>query len=215
LKKLLNTASALAAISGRLSIGEEAYLRALTGRLVGKELFRGYNKIAIITYPDRVCESIAAAAAVAYLETFGYGPGKVTIFDYQEDLNALAEKVVSWNPEAIYIAFGGEQRMADVNNMTVKLLKALMDKGFKGSLLIHVRAWLATKQLSTVLADPSLSGYLRSLKEVKVFTADANAKKFFFHIVKFKEGGVELVKYKEEDITDEHAQLLKLSLPPG
>jgi len=187
LKKLLSTAIVLAAISGRLSIGEEAYLRALTGRLVGKELFRGYNKVAIITYPDRVCESIAAAAAVAYLETFGYGPGKVMVFDYQEDLDALAEKVVSWNPEAIYIAFGGEQRMADVNNMTVKLLKALMDKGFKGSLL----------------------------KEVKVFTADANAKKFFFHIVKFKEGGVELVKYKEEDITDEHAQLLKLSLPPG
>lgn len=67
------------------------------------------------------------------------------VFDYQEDLNALAEKVVSWNPEAIYIAFGGEQRMTDVNNMAVKLLKALMDKGFKGSLLIHVRAWLATK----------------------------------------------------------------------
>ncbi|MCI4459672.1 MAG: hypothetical protein JHC13_02050 [Acidilobus sp.] len=205
----------MAAISGRLSIGEEVYLRALTGRLVGKELFRGYNKVAIIPYPDRICESIAAAAAVAYLETFGYGPGKVAVFDYQEDVSTLAEKVVSWKPEAIYIAFGGEQRMADVNNMTIKLLKALMDKGFKGSLLIHVRAWLATKQLSTVLADPSLNKYLRSLKEVKVFTADANAKKFFFNIVKFKEGGVELVKYKEEDITDEHAQLLKLSLPPG
>ncbi|MGC9210258.1 MAG: hypothetical protein ACP5FT_03220 [Acidilobus sp.] len=206
----------MAAISGRLTIGEEAYLRALTGRLVGRELFKGYNKVAIISYPDRICESVAAAAAVAYLERFGYGPGKVAIFDYQPDVDSLAEKVVSWGPEAVYLAFGGEQRMSDVSDMTVKVLRALANKGFKGALLIHVRAWLATKQFSSVTADPSLRSFLRSLKEIRLFTADANAKKFFFHVVKVNEdGSVSLTKIGEEDITDEHAQLLKLSLPPG
>ncbi|MGC9071690.1 MAG: hypothetical protein ACP5HK_03215 [Acidilobus sp.] len=206
----------MAAISGRLSIGEEVYLRALTGRLVGRELFKGYNRIAIISYPDRVCESIAAAAAVAYLERFGYGPSKVTVFDYQPDVDSLADKVVRWMPEAVYMAFGGEQKMADVNDMTIKVLKALARKGFKGALLIHVRAWLATKQFSTVTSDAELKAYLRSLKEIRLFTADANAKKFFFNMVKVNEdGSFSLTRYSEEEITDEHAQLLKLSLPPG
>ncbi len=206
----------MAAVSGRLSVGEEAYLRALTGRLVGRELFKGYNKVAIITYPDRICESVSAAASVAFLERFGYGPGKVMIFDYQPDTKALVDKVVSWGPEAIYIAFGGEQKMADVNDMTIKLLRSLSDSGFKGALLIHVRTWLATKQFSTITSDSKLRAYLRSLKEIRLFTADANAKKFYFNVVKVNEDGtVSLAKYGEEDITDEHAQLLKLSLPPG
>ena len=206
----------MAAISGRLSIGEEAYLRALTGRLVGRELFKGYNRVAIITYPDRICESVSAAAAVAYFERFGYGPGKVMIFDYQPDVKALAQKVVSWGPDAVYLAFGGEQRMTDVNDMTIKVISALKEAGYKGALLIHVRAWLATKQFSTVTSDPSLRDYLRSLKEIRLFTADANAKKFYFNVVSVQpDGSVKLTKFAEEDITDEHAQLLKLSLPPA
>jgi len=203
------------ASSGKLSIGEEAYLRALTGRLVGIGLFKGFNKVAVIPYPDRICESVAAAAAVAYLDAYGYGPGKVAFFDYSDNMDDVARRVVSWGPEAVYIAFGGEQRMSLVSEATAKTLKSLRSAGFKGALLIHVRAWLATKQLSTLLSDPALKEYIASLKEIRLFTADANAKKFFFQAVKVTpEGNVSLSKYMDVDITDEHANLLKLSLPP-
>ncbi|MFP3080306.1 MAG: hypothetical protein RXR09_02130 [Acidilobus sp.] len=203
------------ASSGKLSIGEEAYLRALTGRLVGIGLFKGFNKVAVIPYPDRICESVAAAAAVAYLDAYGYGPGKVAFFDYSDNMDDVARRVVSWDPEAVYIAFGGEQRMSLVSEATAKTLKALRSAGFKGALLIHVRAWLATKQLSALLSDPALKEYIASLKEIRLFTADANAKKFFFQAVKVTpEGNVSLSKYMDVDITDEHANLLKLSLPP-
>lgn len=206
----------MAAISGRLSIGEEAYLRALTGRLVGIGLFKGFNKVAVVPYPDRICESVAAASIVAYLDAYGYGPGKAMVFDYaQGSMTDVAKKIVDWGAEAVYLAFGGEQRLSDVNNMVIETLKALKTAGFKGALLIHVRAWLATKQFSTVVQDPELRSYLAGLKEVRLFTADANAKKFFFHIVKVGEdGSITLSKYMEVDITDEHANLLKLSLPP-
>ena len=203
------------ASSGKLSIGEEAYLRALTGRLVGIGLFKGFNKVAVIPYPDRICESVAAAAAVAYLDAYGYGPGKVAFFDYSDNMDDVARRVVSWGPEAVYIAFGGEQRMSLVSEATAKTLKALRSASFKGALLIHVRAWLATKQLSALLSDPALKEYIASLKEIRLFTADANAKKFFFQAVKVTpEGNVSLSKYMDVDITDEHANLLKLSLPP-
>ncbi len=203
------------ASSGKLSIGEEAYLRALTGRLVGIGLFKGFNKVAVIPYPDRICESVAAAAAVAYLDAYGYGPGKVAFFDYSDNMDDVARRVVSWGPEAVYIAFGGEQRMSLVSEATAKTLKSLRSAGFKRALLIHVRAWLATKQLSALLSDPALKEYIASLKEIRLFTADANAKKFFFQAVKVTpEGNVSLSKYMDVDITDEHANLLKLSLPP-
>ncbi|MGC9111940.1 hypothetical protein [Acidilobus sp.] len=203
------------ASSGKLSIGEEAYLRALTGRLVGIGLFKGFNRIAVIPYPDRICESIAAAAATAYLDTYGYGPGKVAFFDYADNMDDVAKRIVAWGAEAVYIAFGGEQRMSDVAKMVLQTLKSLRSANYRGSLLIHVRAWLATKQFSTITSDPDLREYLRSLKEIRLFTADANSKKFFFHTVNVApDGSMSLAKYMEIDITDEHANLLKLSLPP-
>ncbi|MFP3171549.1 MAG: hypothetical protein RXQ79_00670 [Acidilobus sp.] len=64
--------------------------------------------MAVIPYPDRICESVAAAAAVAYLDAYGYGPGKVAFFDYSDNMDDVARRVVSWGPEAVYIAFGDE-----------------------------------------------------------------------------------------------------------
>lgn len=204
----------MSATAGKLSVGEEAYLRALTGRLVGIHLFKGLEKIAILTYPDRICESISAAAATAYLDSYGYGQGKVKIFDYSDDMDGVARDIVSWGAKAVYLALGGEQRLATVDEATKKALRALKAAGFTGSLLIHVRAWLATKQFSTVTSDPELLAYLKSLKEVRLFTADAAARKAFFHRVSFG-AGVTLSKYDETEITEEHASLLKLSLPPA
>jgi hypothetical protein len=203
------------ASSGTLSIGEEAYLRVLTGRLVGMGLLRGFSRVAIIPYPDRICESLAAAAATAYLDSYGYAPGKVAFFDYSDDVDGVARKVVSWGADAAFIAFGGEQRMPYVAEIFAKTLESLRSAGYGGALLIHVRVWLATKQLSSVLSNASLRDYLSSAREIRLFTADANARKFFFHTVRvLPDGGVSLSKYSEMDITDEHAALLKLSLPP-
>ena len=39
-------------------------------------------------------------------------------------------------------------------------------------MLIHVRAFLATNRLQTVLEDPALREYLTKVREVRLFTAD-------------------------------------------
>lgn len=55
-----------------------------------------------------------------------------------------------------------------------------------------------------------------SISGIRVFTADANSRKFAFHIVTISEDGkANINKYAETDITQEHADLLKLSIPPS
>ncbi|MGC8573077.1 MAG: hypothetical protein ACP5L0_03625 [Caldisphaera sp.] len=206
----------MSATAGKLSLGEEVYLRGLTGRLVGIYLFKGFNKIAILTYPDRICESISSAASVSYLDSYGYAENKIKIFDYDKNVKEVIKKIVEWNPDAIYLAFGGEQKMADVNNITIDVIKALKEEGYKGNILIHVRTWLATKQLSTILSNNELRDYLKSVSGIRVFTADANSRKFAFHLITISEDGkASINKYAETDITQEHADLLKQSIPPS
>ena len=202
-------------MSSRASLEEEVYLRALTGRLVGVHEFEGLKRIAIISYPDRICESIAAAATVAYFERHGYGENKVKIFDYSPNIQETAKKIVSWGAEGVYLAFGGEQKMSLVNEVFLRSLDALRVAGFRGVLLLHVRSWLASKQLSTALQDKELLKWLRSLPEIRLFTADVNVRKFYFSKIRISEDGkVSLERYREENITEEHANLLKISLPP-
>jgi|GEM_PF-291402 len=197
----------------RASLDEEVYLRALTGRLVGLHLFEGVNKLLILSHPDRICDSISAAAIVAFFDRVGYGEGKVKVVSF-DGTQKIGDQVVHFDPDGIYLAFGGEERMTEVGDVTMEALKQLMAAGYRGSLLIHVRVWLATKQLSFALSRGDLLQWLKGLREIRVFTADASARKFYFFRVQVGEGKTELYKYAEEDITQEHAELLKRSLPP-
>lgn len=177
--------------------------------------FQGFQKVAIISYPDRICESISTAAAVAFFDKYGYGENRLSIFDYSDDIDATAKKIAENGFDAVYIAFGGEQKMSEVSAMFRKTVDALRKASYRKALLIHVRAWLATKQLSSLLSDSTLRTYLSSLPEIRLFTADPGARKFFFHRVRIDQSGsVKLEKYAEEDITQEHANLLRISLPP-
>ncbi|MFQ1021434.1 hypothetical protein [Tardisphaera saccharovorans] len=199
--------------ASRASLEEEVYLRALTGRLVGLHLFEGVNKLLILSHPDRICESISTAAIVAYYERAGYGEGKVKVVNF-DGTQKIGDQVVQFKPDGVYLAFGGEERMTEVAELTTEAFKQLMAAKYAGSLLVHVRVWLATKQLSFALSQAEVLAWLKSLREIRVFTADASARKFSFFKVKISDGKTELIKYAEEDITQEHADLLKRSLPP-
>ncbi|MGC9209405.1 MAG: hypothetical protein ACP5GH_06160 [Nitrososphaeria archaeon] len=202
-------------VSSRASLEEEIYLRSLTGYLVGSRLFVGFRKVAVIAVPDRICSAMAAAALASYEAAGNYRDGAGAVFTYEQRKEGdVAKKVVESGADAVYLSFGGEQKMSDVNSMVTKIINALKEAGYRGALLIHVRAWLASKQLSTVISRPETLKYLQSLREIRVFTADANARKFYFNRVRLDESGAKLEKYDEVEITQEHANLLKISLPP-
>lgn len=202
-------------VASLLPLEQELYLRALTGRLVGEHLFDGFKKVAVITYPDRICSAMAAAALTSFTYVAGYrdGLGSVYVYDSSQ-INKVASEIVSRNFDAVYISFGGEQKLSVVNEAFINTLRALAKAGYKKALAIHVRVWLASKQLSTVLSDNELRTWLESLSEVRVFTADLQNKKFIFSRVRFSEGKASLAPYREALLTDEHVDLLKRSIPP-
>ncbi len=198
----------------RASLEEEIYLRSLTGYLVGKNLLEGFKKVAVITYPDRICSAMSAALLSSYLSLYGYKNEAGMVFVYEENkLNEISEKIAKGGFDAVYISLGGEQKMSYVSEMTKKIIESLRRFSFKGALAIHVRAWLATKQLSNILSEKELKDYLTSLKEIRVFTADLQNKLFLFHKIKI-EDTLKLSKFKEEKLTEEHVKLLQISLPP-
>ena len=197
-----------------LPLPEELYLRSLTGRLVGEHLFDGYRKVAVITYPDRICAGMATAALTSFTYYSGYRNGVGVVYTYDENIGETAKKISSSDFEAVYISYGGEQKLSTVNEATIKTFRALMESGYRKALAIHVRVWIATKQLSTVLSDDKIREWLESLPEIRVFTADLNAKKFFFNRVKIADGKPALTSYREVLLTDEHVDLLKRSIPP-
>lgn len=203
------------ATASRASLEQEIYLRSLTGYLVGQNLLEGFKKVAVVTYPDRICSAMAAALVTSYLASGNYRDEAATVFTYEEGKEQeIARRIVEINPDVVYIAFGGEQKLSYVAEITRRLISALSKTGYRGALAIHVRTWLATKQLSTVLADESLRSYLATLREIRLFTADVPNRKFIFHKVKIEGGAAKPEKYREVQITEEHAKLLSISLPP-
>jgi len=195
------------------SLEEEIYLRGLTGYIVAKRIFDGYKNIAIITYPDRICSSLSSSLVSSLISKQGYRDKIARIYLYDDNkLNDIAKDIVKNNFDSVFIAYGGEQKISYVSEITKKTILALKNAGYKNSLLIHVRIWIATKQLSEILND-EIREYLKSLKEIRVFTADLQNKLFLFHKVKI-DNEIKLEKYAEEKLTDEHVELLKKSVPP-
>ena len=195
------------------SLEEEIYLRGLTGYIVAKRIFDGYKNIAIITYPDRICSSLSSSLVSSLISKQGYRDKIARIYLYDDNkLNDIAKDIVKNNFDSVFIVYGGEQKVSYVSEITKKTILALKNAGYKNSLLIHVRIWIATKQLSEILND-EIREYLKSLKEIRVFTADLQNKLFIFHKVKM-DNEIKLEKYAEEKITDEHVELLKKSVPP-
>ncbi|MGC8555933.1 MAG: hypothetical protein ACP5NG_02840, partial [Conexivisphaera sp.] len=168
----------------RASLDQEIYLRSLTGYLVGRHMLSGFRRVAVLAYPDRICSAMAAAALASYEASGNYRDAAGAVFLLEQGKeDAAARGAVGYGADAVYLSLGGEQRMSDVASMTARALGALARAGYRGALLLHVRAWLATKQLSTVLPDASLASYLGGL-DLRVFTADAGARKFYFNRVR-------------------------------
>jgi len=87
------------------------------------------------------------------------------------------KKVATGSFDAVFIAYGGEQKLSTVNEAFKMTLKALMNAGYKRGMVIHVRVWLASKQLSTVFQDELLTGWLESLPKIRVLTSDPKPQK--------------------------------------
>ncbi|MEM1932563.1 MAG: hypothetical protein QW792_04855, partial [Pyrobaculum sp.] len=114
------------ATASRASLEQEIYLRSLTGYLVGQNLLDDYKKVAVVTYPDRICSAMAAALVTSYISKGNYRDEAAVVYTYEDGKeNEIAKKIVESKPDVVYISFGGEQKLSYVAEITKRLLTAL------------------------------------------------------------------------------------------
>ncbi|MEZ0319377.1 MAG: hypothetical protein ABWK05_05220 [Pyrobaculum sp.] len=64
--------------------------------------------------------------------------GAAAVFTYEE--GEIVKKAMEYGPDAVYISFGGEQKMSYVAKITKRVVAVLADAGCKASLVLHVLA---------------------------------------------------------------------------
>ena len=85
---------------------EEIYLRALTGRLVGKALADlGVNKLAVVAPKNIICSSIATATEAAFLDHSG-GVTYHFMVELGKNEEEVAKRVKEFGAQVL-LQFGG------------------------------------------------------------------------------------------------------------
>ncbi len=186
---------------------EEIYLRALTGRLVGKAIADlGVNKLAVVAQKNVICTAIATATEAAYLTL----SGGVTYHFLAEEGNVdeLAERIKEFAPQVVLLQFGGETPIEETKKLFTALLRALASHGVPGDIVVHVRIF-AAGGLKEALSYAEVKKYL-SERNVYVYTVGFEEGKVYVNKVKIP--GLELERLREYQVTLEHADLLNRSL---
>ncbi len=186
---------------------EEIYLRALTGRLVGKALADlGLNKLAVVASRNVICSSIAAATEATFITL----SGGVTYHFMAESGSEgeLAKRLREFSAQAVLLQFGGETPIEDTKRSFVRLLRAMAEEEVPGSLIIHVRIF-AAGGLKEALEGEKVRKYLES-RDVFVYTVGFDEGKVYVNKVSIP--SLELMRLAEYHVTLEHADLLNRSL---
>ena len=189
---------------------EEIYLRALTGRIVGKALSDlGLNKVAVVAPKNIICSSIAAATEASFLDYSG-GVTRHFMIELGENEAEIAKRIKDFDAEALVLQFGGESPIEEVKKSFVKLLKALAEEQVSGALVIHVRIF-AAGGLKEALLDENIKSFIKE-RPVFVYTVDFDNGKVYVNKAEIVDSEVKLKKIKEYQVTLEHADLLNRSL---
>ena len=189
---------------------EEIYLRALTGRLVGKALADlGLNKVAVVAPKNIICSSIATATEAAFIDHSG-GVTRHFMVEIGKNEAETAKRVKEFGAEAVVLQFGGETPIEEVKKSFVEFLKAAAQEQVPGAFVIHVRIF-AAGGLKEALQDENVKKFLES-KPLFVYTVGFDEGKVFVNKIKIEGGEVKLEKIKEYQVTLEHADLLNRSI---
>ena len=186
---------------------EEVYLRALTGRLVGKAIGDlGANKLAVVAHKNIICSSIATATEVAFLDETD---GVVHHFIYEE-AEDVVNRVAKFSPEVVLIQMGGESEVEKIKGDFKALLKKMADREIPADLVVHVRTF-ASGAFDEALKDERIKGYLTNIG-VYIYTVDFDRGRFILNEAIFDGEGYYLHPILEYHVSMEHADLLNRSL---
>ncbi|MEB3757750.1 MAG: hypothetical protein GSR76_02725 [Desulfurococcales archaeon] len=187
---------------------EEIYLRALTGRMVGKAVSDlGVNKLAVVAPRNIICSSIATATEAAFLDHSG---GVTYHFLVEPGKEAeIAGRLVEFNPQATLLQFGGETPIEETKKSFVELMKQMAEKNVPGDIVVHVRIF-AAGGFAEAVKDEKVKKYLQE-RNVLVYTVDFDKGKVLVNKIELGDE-LKLVPIREYHVTLEHADLLNRSL---
>ncbi len=193
----------------KTTFGEEIYLRALTGKIVGAQMVADYAKVAFISPKNIICGAISAAAEAAYIQETGAQAAHI-IVEAGKEAEAVAA-VAEFQPEAIVLMFGGETPIEETKALFLATLKALAEAELLADLVVHVRIF-AVGGLQEALKDEATREYLLD-NDVFVYTANLDKGLFIYNIAIINEdNSIALDELLAFPVTVEHADLLNRSL---
>ncbi|NYR15473.1 hypothetical protein [Pyrobaculum arsenaticum] len=136
---------------------QDISLRESLGTLVGRHFLGDFPSVAVVTQPNVLCSALAASALSAMPP---YSVARLVVYNTTApDASASAAAGAS----AVFLAFGGEEPLPVADKSLRDFLAALAARGYKGSLVVHARAWAATSQFKTVLNDTRISAWVKGL----------------------------------------------------
>ncbi|MEM0464878.1 hypothetical protein [Pyrobaculum sp.] len=136
---------------------QDISLRETLGTLVGRHFLGNFPSVAVVTQPNVLCSALAASALSAMPP---YSVARLVVYNATApDASASAAAGAS----AVFLAFGGEEPLPVADKSLRDFLAALAARGYKGSLVVHARAWAATSQFKTVLNDTRISAWVKGL----------------------------------------------------
>ncbi len=187
---------------------EEIYLRALTGRMVGKAIADlGINKLAVVAPKNIICSSIATATEAAFLDHSG---GVTYHFLVDNNEEEIAKRLKEFAAQVVLLQFGGETPIEETKKSFVKLLQAMAKENVPGAIVFHVRIF-AAGGVKEAIADEAVKTYLEG-KDLFVYTVGFDEGKVYVNKMKIENGEIKLEKLTEYHVTLEHADLLNRSL---
>ncbi len=193
----------------KTSFGEEIYLRALTGKVVGEAILSEYNKIAVISPKNIICAAISAAAEAAFVSSTG-GRAAHFVVD-RENVTSIVEKVKEFSPEAVVLMFGGETPIEETIELFVSTLKEMASQALEVEIIFHVRIF-AAGGLEKAIKDDAILDYLKD-SVLLVYTVDLDRGLLLYNALSVEEdGSLYVEKIEEYPVTAEHAELLNRSL---
>ena len=188
---------------------EEIYLRALTGRVVGKALADlGLNKVAVVASRNIICSSIATATEATFI-TLGGGITYHFLAEKGKEAD-IAERVKEFAPQVTVLQFGGETPIEETKEIFVETLRQFAEKDVPGAFVVHVRIF-AAGGLAKALEDEKIREYL-SKKDLFVYTVGFDEGKVYVNKIVLDGKEIKLEKIAEYQVTLEHADLLNRSL---
>ncbi len=177
------------------------------GNIIGSRILSDYNKIAVVSLDNFQCNVFSASIESSYLAT------NIARFTHtsisESNVEKVVQKTVSFSPEAIILAFGGEE-----DKRTEELLTQLLSKLFAAE--CHADLFFDAVNLKKKVVENVISheSPLRFLEENNTYAITIDPEEGIVMLneaIINKDRKIELYALSEYPISFDYARLLKIA----